>query len=109
LPRPPSWGALIQNKTTKLGSWSQRRHITLEWFRKLLDDRLGALQEELTIRLAGSPSEALAWFELQAKQISSMAAFWDDHGHTAERLDELRRGLTRWHAERRRPKAPESN
>lgn len=49
-------------------------------------------QEDLAIRLAGSPSEALAWLEPQAKEISAMASFWEDDGCIAARLDEVRAG-----------------
>jgi hypothetical protein len=65
----------------------------VEWFGKLLEERLSVLRDDLALRLRGSPSEALAWFELQAKEITVMASFGDDKGVTASRLDALRRQL----------------
>jgi hypothetical protein len=62
----------------------------MKWFQKLLDERLSVLEEDFMTLHGVSPTEARAWFELQAKEIAAMAFFWDDGGLTAARLDEFR-------------------
>jgi len=77
---------------------------TMKWFQKLLDERLSVLEEDFTVLRGVSPTEARAWFELQAKEIAGMAFFWDDDGLTAARLDEFRWRLI--HADPSEPASP---
>lgn len=67
----------------------------MNWFQKLLDERFIVLEEDFNfvVRRGASPTEARAWFELQAKEIAAMASFWDDDDRTVAKLDEFRRRL----------------
>lgn len=79
----------------------------MQWFRKLLDERLRVLEEDFIVRRGASPTEARAWFELQAKEIAAMAFLWDDSGYTAAQLDEFRRRMAEGNPSESAPSAPE--